>query len=86
MSNNSLHEVTKNTQETLRFQITEYKGQQYVDIRVYYRDDNDELRPSKKGLTISPAIWSEFKAGIECLDAELHTRKLIEQEQEQCQS
>lgn len=86
MSNNSLHEVTKNTQETIRFQISEFKGQQYVDIRVYYRDDSDELKPSKKGLSISPAIWSEFLKGIKRLDAELHTRKLIEPEPDECQS
>lgn len=70
----ALHEITKNTQETIRFSVTEYKGLAYADVRVYYRGDNDKLRPSKKGLTISPAIWSDFMEGIERLDRELHER------------
>ena len=50
----------------------------YADLRCYYRDDNDELKPTRKGLTISPGLWTEFVQGIEELGEELEERGLLE--------
>lgn len=71
-------EVSKNSCETIRFQISEFKGKEYGDIRVYYRDSvTDELKPTKKGLTISPALWPEFVKGIKKLGEEMRERGLL---------
>ena len=71
-------EIPKNTQETIRFQITEYRGERYADVRVYYRDEGGELRPTKKGLTLSPRLWRDFVSGVEQLGAELQKCGLLE--------
>jgi len=76
----ALHEVAKNSLETIRFSVSEFKGKQYADARVYYRDDDGELKPTRKGLTISPDIWPDFVAGIERLGAELAERGLLQEE------
>ena len=73
-----LHEVSKNSVETIRFQVREYKGKRYADIRIFYRDSDEELKPSRKGLTISPELWPEFVQGIERLGAELEAQGLLE--------
>jgi len=31
-----------------------YKGYEFIDVRVYYEDDNGEWRPTKKGIAIAP--------------------------------
>ena len=78
----ALHEVIKNSQETIRFQITEYRGRSYADVRIFYRDDNEELKPTRKGLTISPLLWPEFVQGIQRLGAELAQQGLLEKVEE----
>jgi len=75
-------EVPKNTLETIRFQITEFRGKTYADLRVYYRDDNDELRPTRKGLCVNPELWPDFLKGIEQLGAELEERGLLDMSRE----
>lgn len=40
--------------------ISEFKGKKYVDIREYYVDDSGELKPGKKGISLSPEQFKEF--------------------------
>ncbi|KAI0982567.1 hypothetical protein GJ496_000758 [Pomphorhynchus laevis] len=37
--------------------ISEFRGNQYVDIREYYTDSNGELKPTKKGISLKPEQW-----------------------------
>lgn len=74
-------EIEKNSAERIRFDVIEYHGHTLADVRVYY-DDGGQYKPSKKGLTISPAIWSDFLQGIEALGAELRARGLLPDDQE----
>ncbi len=45
-------ELVKNSTEKLRVTISEYKGYTFLDVRVYYEDDQGEYKPTKKGLTL----------------------------------
>lgn len=50
-----LGEIQKNSVEKIRVSSTSYQGHSYIDIRVYFEDDQGEWRPTKKGVTISPS-------------------------------
>ena len=71
-------EVVKNSLEIIRFQVTEFRGKRYGDIRVYYRDDNGEWKPTKKGLTLSPELWPEFVDGIRKIGEQLQEQGLLD--------
>lgn len=75
-------EIEKNSQERIRFDLVQFKGKPYADLRVYY-DDGGEFKPSKKGLTLSPAVWSDFVQGIEKLSAELQAKGLLADPEEE---
>ncbi len=45
-------ELAKNSTEKLRVAISEYKGYTFLDVRVYYEDDQGEFKPTKKGITL----------------------------------
>lgn len=54
-------EVEKNMKERIRVSIEEYRGHQFIDLRIYWQDDRGEWKPSKKGIalnseTIGPVI------------------------------
>lgn len=79
----AVEDMIKNSMEVIRFQITEYRGKPYADVRVFYRDVDDKYKPSKKGLTISPEIWLEFVQRIEELSEQMEAQGLLEAEGEE---
>lgn len=57
----------KNPLEEVRASITVFKGKQYVDLRIYYKGDDGEFHPSKKGLTLSLDLFSELEQAVQKL-------------------
>ena len=60
--------MERSANEKLLFSLSEFKGKSYADIRVYYEDDDGELKPTKKGITIALDRFSEFKLHLEALE------------------
>lgn len=71
-----LHEFKRNAEETLRVSLSTFKGRTYVDFRLFYEDANGELAPTKKGVTITPELWDEFRAGVTKAEEELVGKNL----------
>ncbi|MGV8041729.1 MAG: transcriptional coactivator p15/PC4 family protein [Thermoanaerobaculaceae bacterium] len=71
-----LHEFKRNAEETLRISLSTFKGRTYVDIRLFYEDPNGELAPTKKGVTITPELWDEFRAGVARAEEALQAKNL----------
>lgn len=57
-------EIERNPTERLRVSIENFKGREYVDVRIYYQDKEEEWRPTKKGVTVAPEKTEEFIALI----------------------
>jgi hypothetical protein len=66
----------KNSLEEVRISLTEFKGKELIDLRVYYQpEDGEEKRPTKKGITISPEKFPELKKAILALEKALQKKK-----------
>ena len=50
----------KNSMEEIRVELSEYKGQTYLNIRAWIENDNNEFVPTKKGLTINVELFPEL--------------------------
>ena len=48
-----LGKIEKDYFNALVIQKTEYKGKKFLDLREHYYDDNGELKPTKKGITLN---------------------------------
>lgn len=49
--------------DVLRISVSEYKGREYIDIRVWYTDRDGELKPTAKGVSLRPdAIQDVLRA------------------------
>ena len=66
-----VHEFEKNGLEVVRFALTEFKGHQLVDVRVFYQDDEGEWRPTKKGVSLSIDLIEDLCEGIRKLQEAL---------------
>jgi len=67
----------KNALEEVRTEISEYKGEQYINIRIWYdasENGQPEFRPSQKGITLNISLYDDLK------DAVLKAGKEIEKQ------
>ncbi len=60
-----MKDIKKNALEIIRVQRSEYKGREFVDIRVHYQDDEGEYKPTKKGIAINPSLVGDLVKALE---------------------
>ncbi len=61
--------------------MTEYKGHKLIDLRIYYEpEDGEDLRPTKKGITIDVGLYPELKKAMLKIEKELLKQNLVEKE------
>lgn len=54
--------LEKREGECLIIQEREYQGKKYVDFRIWFNTkENPELKPTKKGFTLSPEKFEELR-------------------------
>ena len=71
-----IHEFKRNAEETMRVSLSVFKGKTYIDFRLFYTDANGELAPTKKGVTVTPELWDEFRAGVAAAEQLLQDKNL----------
>jgi hypothetical protein len=72
MSKKLIHAFPRNDREEVCVSAGEYRDKMYVDLRVFFRDgETDELRPTKKGLTIALDFLPELRKALEKAALEL---------------
>ena len=70
----TIAEIDKNSIEKIRATLSVYKGKDRVDLRVYYQVDNNEWRPTKKGINLSVDSWDDFKGLVRKVDKAISER------------
>jgi hypothetical protein len=60
-----VNEMEKGWNEKIVFGVSEFKGKNYANIRIFYEDDEGEWKPTKKGISISISNFAEFKEHVE---------------------
>jgi len=78
--NEIIGEMEKGWNEKIIFSVSEFKGKNYANIRIYYEDDEGEWKPTKKGVTVSLDTFQEFKENLERLEAFLAEKDLLPSE------
>lgn len=61
-------EMERGWNEKIVFSLSEFKGKNYADIRIYYEDDEGEWKPTKKGITITLDRFQEFQEHLAKLE------------------
>jgi hypothetical protein len=56
--------VEKREGERIRIGFNEYEGREYIDIRQQYQTEEEEWRPTKKGVTLPADKLDELKEAV----------------------
>ena len=59
--------IEKNSRESFVVSETEYKGNKYVDVRVFYKDTDGTLKPTRKGVSIRRDQLDELVSALVAL-------------------
>jgi hypothetical protein len=57
-------EVPKNSRQSIVFSLGEFNGHKFADLRLYALEDGKDPASTKKGLTVSPALWRQFREAL----------------------
>ena len=53
-------DIKRNDTEIVRVSKREFRGHEFLDLRIYYQDDEGDYKPTKKGITINPKLVDEL--------------------------
>lgn len=72
MSKVTFHAFAKSHDQEVRFSAGEYRAKMYVDLRIFYKDEEtEEWHPTKRGITLPFDLIPELRKGLERLDETL---------------
>jgi len=66
-----IYKFSKNSMEEVRVSIQEYKGRRYVSLWVWFKNDEDNWQPSKKGLNLSLDLLGDLKKAVDTTVAKI---------------
>lgn len=58
----------KRKNEEVRISRGEFKGHQLINIRIFYSDEDGEMRATRKGVTFDLNLFSEFRRAIMAIE------------------
>jgi hypothetical protein len=50
--------------QQIQVRLTTFRGREYLDLRNFYLDDNDEWKPTKKGIAVPVELYDELMAAL----------------------
>jgi hypothetical protein len=59
-----IHSFDKSPTEQVQVALSKYKGKTYADLRIYFKADDGEYRPTKKGITVSLDLLPELGEAV----------------------
>ena len=71
--------LEKNSRESLVINQSEFKGVKLVDIRVFYKDEAGDLKPTKKGVSVRPEQLDALIKALSTVSATAREQELVEE-------
>ena len=69
----------RNPTEEVRATLKEFRGRRYLDLRIYYQDDQGEWKPTRKGVSLSTDFMPELKEAVLSLETALNAESEAEE-------
>ena len=71
--------LEKNSRESLVINQSEFKGVKLVDVRVFYKDENGDLKPTKKGVSVRLEQLDTLIKALSTVSAAAREQELVEE-------
>lgn len=75
MSKKTIHSFARGPYEEVRLCAGEYRERVYLDLRIYFKNEEmEDWRPTKKGITLPLESLGELRNGIQKLEMSFQSR------------
>lgn len=69
-----IKDIQRNSNEIIRIEVSEFKGKELINIRIWYvagrdMEGNDIYKPTQKGVALNLSEFTELRDGINKLEA-----------------
>ena len=78
--------LEKNSRESLVINQSEFKGVKLVDVRVFYKDEAGDLKPTKKGVSVRLEQLDALIKALSDLSAAAREQELVEENETSTES
>ena len=78
--------LEKNSRESLVINQSEFKGVKLVDVRVFYKDDAGDLKPTKKGVSVRLEQLDALIKALSTVSATAREQELVEENETSTES
>lgn len=48
--------------------VRDFKGKVLIDVREYFMDNQGEMKPGRKGISLNPEQWNQLKEQMSDID------------------
>jgi hypothetical protein len=62
--------VSRQKREEIRVTVRNVGGTKWLDLRIYYESETGEMKPSQRGISLSPNEWKQLRQVLQTLHAE----------------
>ena len=74
-----IKDIQRNNNEIIRIEVSEFKGKELINLRIWYVADRDSngnniYKPTQKGVALNIAEFAELKDGIDRLQAYINDK------------
>lgn len=71
MTDNTLAIFPRTERTEVRLTLSQFKGRQLIDLRLYFRTEAGDWLPSRKGCAIQPGELADLLAALEAAKREV---------------
>ena len=71
--------LEKNSRESLVINQSEFKGVKLVDVRVFYKDEAGDLKPTKKGVSVRLEQLDALIKALSTVSSAAREQELVEE-------
>jgi hypothetical protein len=68
-------DIGKNSREIIRVEVSEFKGKDLINLRIWFQHFDGEYKPTQKGITLDVAHYKELKDAIDKVGQYLMDKK-----------
>lgn len=75
-----IHSFSKGADECVQISLRQYKGNQYIDLRIWFQNGPEgALKPTKKGVFLTLDYLPELKKGVDLLCKTAQKLKVVDE-------
>lgn len=70
-----ISDINKNSREIIRIEVSEFKGRELINLRIWYQHFDGEYKPTQKGITLDISHYEELKGAVDQIGQYIKDKK-----------